>query len=352
MKENRAAGDVPDSTERIESDDGVAALDALLEGRKICAIIATVAELGIADALKAGPATAEQIASAVSADVAATHRLLRAATAFGLFARGEDGRFALTGLSQPLRSDAPQSRRRAAMFALDEWQVRAWGELPFSVRTGKTAIEKLYGSDLWSHLSQRPEQAVNFNAVMTWWSSIESSRIVDAFDFTRFAHIVDVAGGQGALLATILQRVPHARGTLFEMPYLLQRAMSSGALAPSRERCQFVPGSFFDNVPPGGDLYVLKHIIHDWDDAASHRILSNCRAAMAAGTTLLLVDHVVPEHGAPTPVAFWDVEMLLCTGGKERTAKEWHALLEPLGFRIERMSDVLETTSLIEAVAV
>jgi hypothetical protein len=171
---------------------------------------------------------------------------------------------------------------------------------------------------------------------MTDMSSFVSVVVADAYDFSGFKHIVDVAGGYGMLLAAILERTPGLRGTLLEMPYVIEQAKRSPMLAPFAGRCEFASGSFFESVP-AADAYIMKHIIHDWDDESAARILANCRKAIQAGGKLLVVDHVIPARNEPSFAKLMDIEMLVLPGGRERTEQEWRELFAASGFRLERI---------------
>src|SRR5579863_3320864 len=271
-----------------------AVLLQMITGKWVSSMISTVAHFAIADHLESGPKSITELAGLTKTNERALYRLLRASASLGVFTELEDGRFAQTALSEPLRSNAKPCVRNMAMMMRDDWHLHAWQELPWVVETGRPASFKLYGKAMFDYLSEDPSRAVNFNNAMTDISS-DSAALVGAYDFSGFDHLVDVAGGHGMLLAAILQQTPKLRGTLFEMPYVIEQAKKAPMLAPFAGRCEFVAGSFLDSVPPA-NAYVMKHIIHDWDDEKSIKILSNCRKAIRPGGKLLVVDHVLPPR--------------------------------------------------------
>jgi hypothetical protein len=222
-----------------------------------------------------------------------------------------------------------------AMMLIDDWHVKVWGELPWSVQTGQPAPLKIYGMRGFEWFTKHPEEAVNFNNAMTDLSQAQAPAIAASYDFSGFQHIIDIAGGFGTLLAAILAQTPGLRGTLFEMPYFIDQVRNSPILAPYADRCEFVGGDFFQSVP-AADAYIMKYIIHDWDDEKSRVILSNCRKAIRSGGKLLVVDLVVGPRNQPDLAKLMDLEMLVAPGGRERTEQEFRALFAASGFRLER----------------
>jgi len=319
----------------------------MLIGKWVSAAISAVARFAIADHLESGPKTVKELAALTGTLEQPLYRLLRATASLGVFTELEDGRFAQTGLSEPLRSSARPGVRNFAMMLSDEWHVRCWTELPWSVETGRPAPYKVYGMGGFDWLSQNPGQAVNFNNAMTDLSQDQAPAIAAAYDFSRFKDIVDIAGGMGTLLAAILERTPALRGTLFEMPYLIEQARKSPILQPFADRCQWAGGDFFASVPMA-DAYIMKSILHDWDDARATKILANCRKAMRPGGRLLVVDQVVPPLNEPGVAKLMDLEMLVLPGGLERTERQFADLFAAAGFRLERIVPTAGTQCIIE----
>ncbi len=318
----------------------------MITGKWVSSLISAVAHFAIADHLESGPKSIKELADLTKTNERALYRLLRTAASLGVFTELEDGRFAQTALSEPLRSNAKPCARNLALMMRDEWHLNSWQELPWVVETGRPASFKLYGKGMFDYLSEDPSRAVNFNNAKTDFSS-DSAPLVSAYDFSGFGHIVDVAGGHGMLLAAILEQTPELRGTLFEMPYVIEQAKKAPMLAPFTGRCEFAAGSFLESVPPA-DAYVLKHIIHDWDDEKSVKILSNCRKAIHPGGKLLVVDQVLPPRNEPSLGKLMDIEMMLLPGGLERTAEEWRVLFAASGFKLERIITTPASNWIIE----
>jgi hypothetical protein len=282
-------------------------------------------------------------------------RLLRALASLEVLAQTGDGRFEATPLSEQFRQDVP-SIGPYARFVTGPESWRAWGELLEAVRTGETAFELVYGMGLFDYGREHPELGRIFNQAMTSFNVAVAEEIVDAYDFSRFGRIVDVGGGQGLLLAAILRRHPSARGMLFDLPQVVEQAKEVLEGAGVADRCDLVGGDFFQEVPSGGDAYVLKVVIHDWDDERARRILSNCRKAMGSEGRLLVVERVIPERLEPTFVdqrgTLMDLNMLVLAGGRERTEGEFKELFESAGFELREVFPTPSGLNVIEGVPV
>jgi hypothetical protein len=239
-----------------------------------------------------------------------------------------------------------------AMMLTDDWHIRSWEQLPWCVETGNPASYKLNGMPMFDWMAQHPEKTVNFNNAMTDMSQGDAGAVVQSYDFSRFEHIVDVAGGHGTLLAAILDQAVRSRGTLFDMPHVIEGAMTSGILTRFGSRSILQAGSFFESVPPDADAYIMKYIIHDWYDPECIKILSNCRKTIRPGGRLLVVDQVVPPRNEPGLVKFMDLEMLVLPGGMERTEQEFRELLAASGFRLERIIPTPGLHCIVEGVPV
>jgi C-methyltransferase len=314
--------------------------------------IEAAAELGIADALAAGPLTASDLARDVGADPDAVNRLMRALVGRGVFRRRRDGTYALNKLADTLRTDAPVSMRAAAMFYGSPQHREYWSNLADSVRTGKAIVPVLLGKGFFDHLNDDVRLAALFHGAMTSISGMAEHTIVAAYDFKRCQTIVDVGGGHGRLLAAILSAAPPARGVLYDLPEVVADAPAQLRKLGAAERVRVEAGSFFESVPAGADAYVLKHIIHDWPDDEAVAILNNVRAACGANATVLLAEFVIPEHDRDFPGKWGDLEMLLGVNGRERTAAEYRALLARSGLRMTRIVPTASPFSLVEAVLV
>ncbi len=311
--------------------------------------ITAVADLGVADALAGGPLPIDELADQVGANPDALRRLLRALISMGIFAQRNDSRYELNPMAELLRSDGPVSMAPMARFVGSRQHREHWSLLTEAIKTGSSVIPALRGKDFFDYLGDEPEFGQIFNDAMTGLSGAAIGPVVDAYDFTPYHTIVDVAGGHGRLLAAILASAPNAQGVLYDLPEVIAGAMPLLRELQVAERVRLAEGSFFDGVPAGGDAYVLKHIIHDWDDDRSVQILRNVRSAAAAGAALLLVEAIIPEDDRASIPKWTDMEMLLINDGRERTASEYRRLLDQAGFQMTRVVDTASRFSIIEA---
>ena len=308
------------------------------------------ARLGIADLLKDGPKNAAELAQATGMHAPSLYRMLRALASVGIFAEDAEGRFVLTPLAATLRSDVPGSLRAFALAELDEDHHAAWGEFLRSVKTGAVAFDHLFGMDVWQYRARQPEKGHLFDEAMTSFSAVVDAAIVASYDFAALGKIVDVGGGDGSLIIAILQAHPALQGVLFELPQVTSGARERLASAGLTQRCEVVAGDFFAAVPGGGDAYLLKWIIHDWDDARSEILLKKCRRAMAKDGKLLLVEAIIALDNAPSFHKCMDLNMLVMTGGRERTAAEYQGLFAAAGFKLTRIIPTSSEMSVIEGV--
>lgn len=327
-----------------------AALRQMIFGFWSVRAIYVAAELGVADQLASGPRSCEALAAACGADAPSLYRVLRAMSGMGLFTETEPGHFALAPLGEYLRSDTPGSMRALARMLGSDWHWRCFEGVLSSVRTGKPAMEAKLGQPLYAFLQQHPEQEQLFDQAMTGFSSVENEAILAAWDFGTSGTVVDVGGGRGHLLEALLKRMPDLRGVLFDRPTVTQGA--NLAVSGLGERCGVAGGDFFEEVPSGGDAYVLKYILHNWDDARVSAILRTCRRAMGPSSRLLVVEQVVHPGNAPEPVRLLDLEMLVLVGGRERTEAEFRALMAGSGLALTRVVNTRMPLSIIEAVPV
>jgi hypothetical protein len=295
--------------------------------------IHAVAKLRIPDLLASGPKAVSALASESGAHAPTLERLLCVMTAFKMFACTPDGRFQNTPLSERLRSDYPGSRRDSAMFLPAAFLWRPLGELYESLRTGEPAFQRTFGLSFFEYLNTHPDDAAVFNRVMTQGIAWTTPALLAAYDFSRFERLVDVGGGEGALLRDILVATPKLHGVLFDLPEVVARA-SEILTGDISARCQIVGGNFFDSVPEGADAYVLKGVLHDWPEEDAARILRNTRRAIHRDGTLLLIEGVV-DLGS-RPIGPMDLLMLVI-GGRERTQAEFRSLLAATGFSLARI---------------
>jgi ubiquinone/menaquinone biosynthesis C-methylase UbiE len=322
-------------------------LDQMITGYWISQAVYAAAKFGIADHLKDGPKTVGELAAATSTNPDALYRLLRALASVGIFAEGESRRFSLTPLAEPLRADVVGSKRALALMSGDE-MFRAWAEIDYSLRTGKTAFDKVFGKPVFDYLGEHPDKARIFDAAMVGIHGRESNAVLDAYDFSGVGVLADVGGGNGSQIAEILKKHDRMKGILFDLPHVIERAKERMQASGLRDRCRLVSGSFFDAVPEGADAYFLRHIIHDWDEDKCLTILRNCHRAMRPESKLLVVESVIPPGNGPFPGKFLDLAMLLIPGGKERTENEYRSLFERAGFELTRIVPTEAGVSIVE----
>ena len=311
--------------------------------------VAAAAALGVADALADGPVELSVLAERVGADRDALGRLMRALTGRGIFRHFRDGRYGLTPLGDTLRRDAPASMRGAALFLGSVQHREHWSYLDQAIRTGSPVVPGLRGKDFFDYLRDEPDLAEIVNDAMTSSSKMAVPPVVAGYDFSRFRAIVDVGGGHGALLAAILAATPAARGVLFDLPDVVAGAAPHLEQNGVADRVRAAGGSFFDGVPPGGDLYLLKHIIHDWDDEQAARILRSVAVAAGRQATVLVIEFVIPDHDRDFSGNWGDLEMLLTTGSRERSAAQYRTLMARAGLRMTRLIPTASAFSVIEA---
>lgn len=321
----------------------------MISGFWISRAIYIIAKLGIADHLAGGPKTAEEIAAATGTHSGAIYRIFRALSSVGVLTEEADQRFGLTPLSETLRTDAPGSLRAFATVELGEEHYPAWGELLYSVKTGEIAFDKHFGMPIWEFFAKNPENARTFDDAMTNVSLAIKDAILASYDATTIRKLTDIAGGHGSLLAAILKSNPEMKGVLFDLPGVTEGARKRIEAEGLSDRCEVIAGSFFESVPEGADAYIMKWIIHDWDDERSIAIFKNIRRAIAEGGKLLLVEAVVPPGSEPHFSKFIDLNMLVMTGGRERTEEEYRRLLEAGGFKLTKVIPTDSPMSIIEA---
>lgn len=329
---------------------GYIALLETAQGAWVSQALYVAAKLGIADELANGPKTADEVAAKVGGHPDSVFRLMRMLAGRDVFRQLSDGRFELAAMGEALRADAPNTLRSMVLFIGSPEHWAEWGELLHSVQTGRPSPEKLYGKSYFDHLDEAPEQAAIFNDAMSAMARLANETVIPAYDFSGFKLIVDIGGGHGNLLSAILRSAPTARGVLFDLPSVVAGSGPVLEAAGVANRCAVEGGSFMDSVPDGADAYVMKSIIHDWDDEISEKILRNVRTAIAPNGRLLLLELVLPERATSNWGAVLDMEMLVSPGGRERTRAEFANLLARCGFRLTRVVDTATPMmSIVEA---
>jgi hypothetical protein len=322
----------------------------LITGFATSIAVSLVAELGVPDLLADGPKSASDLARRVGADEDFLRRVLRYLASEGIFAEQEGDRFALTPMSEWLRSDVPGSLRPRAVFTGSDTSWTAWGQLLSAVKSGKSACQAAFGENLFEHVARHPAAAASFNLFMADQTAASFKALLAAYDFAGIRQLVDVGGGRGALMAGVLAAYPAMRGILFDMPPVI--ATAAPTLATVADRCQTVGGSFFDGVPGGADAYALKFILHDWTDADCVRILRNCCKAMVPDGRILIIELVVPPDSRPHFSRLMDLTMLALTpGGRERTESEFLQLLDAADLRLRRTVRTSIDLCILECVA-
>jgi hypothetical protein len=308
-------------------------------------MVYVAARLGLADLLTGGPRTSDELATATGTHPGSLYRLLRALASIGVFAEAEGRRFSMTPLAETLRADVPGSQRATALMMVGQF-YDAWGDLLGSVRTGLSAFQALHGRSFFEYLARDPDEARTFDDAMTAFNDRKTTATLEAFDFSGVRVLADVGGGNGSALVRTLRRYPEMRGILFDLPGVVEKVeLREAGLA---DRCRVIGGSFLEAVPGGADVYLLRHIIHNWDDGRAETILRNVRRAMPDGSRLLVVERVIRPGEESTFGKPMDLTMLVVHGGRERTEEEFRRLFEAAGFRLTRIVPTATDVSVFE----
>jgi SAM-dependent methyltransferase len=337
--ESRAGQEIPPS----------AVMMSLITGYWVSQAVGVVALLGVADQLGAGSRSSDELARTVEADPQALYRVLRLLASLGVFSEPAPGVFALTPLGDTLRSDSPDSVRNFAITETAPGHWLPWGRLHESVRTGQPMARQALGMNLFDWYAKNPDEAGYFSAAMGNLSALAASELVRVYDFSAVRTVADIGGAHGVLLTSVLEANPAARGILFDLPHVIATAGDAIVGAGLSQRRELVSGDFFDAVPSGADLHLLKQIVHDWDDERATRLLRNCHRALAPEGKLLLIEMVIPPDNRPSPAQAMDLNMLVLLGGQERTEEQFARLLEASSFRLERVIPTHSPFSVIEA---
>jgi hypothetical protein len=299
--------------------------------------VGVAVELGLADRLSEEPRTVAELAAEVGAHAPSLRRLLRTLVAMGVVTEDGSGRYSITPLGEELKRDRLGPM---AQFFNSEHHLQSWLHLDHSIRTGDRAFDFVYGMRNWDYYATHPAEAAIFDAAMSSITGPVSTAVAAVYDFSKFRVVADIGGGDGTLLIEILRRYSSVRGLLFDRPNVVERAQEKLAAAGLLDRCELIGGSFLDGMPPGASLYLMKSIIHDWEEPAVGMILDRCRAAVGdSGAPLLLVERVLPEKIGPEALddLLADLDMLANPGGQERTDAEYRVLLQRAGFKLERI---------------
>ena len=311
-------------------------------------LVLVAAQLELADHLAGGPRTSDDLARELELDAAAFHRYLRSLAGLGVVSEIDRRTFGLTPLGQALKKDAPGSARASILILGGHLGRKSWDQLLYSLQTGKTGFEKLVGKNLFEYLAEHPAEASLFSKTMVGFHGAEPAAVATAYDFSRFATVVDVGGATGNMLVNVLKRHSKPRGVLFDLPHVVADAPAFLASHGVARRVSIESGSFFEGVPAGHDAYILSHIIHDWDGDRCQTILRNIRRAMKPDGRLLIVEMVLPEDDTPHPGKLLDMMMLVGPGGQERTPSEYEQILRPAGFDLARVVPTASAVSILE----
>jgi hypothetical protein len=321
----------------------------ILMGPWMAQAVGAIARLGVADQLAFGPKSASEIAAAVGAHPESLRRTLRALSTVGLFSLTGRDAWSLTEVGQCLRSDVPGSMRYMAIAETDHAHWVGWDRFVDAVRTGQPQTEAALGCSTWDYYAKHPAEGAAFSRAMADISALAVAPILGSYDFSGADVIADIGGAYGALLAAILRKEPKARGVLFDRPNIVEGALD--VLGDVAARTERIGGDFLVDALPRADLYLLKHILHDWNDAESLKILRAVRAAMAPGARVLIIEMVIAETTFPGPAALMDLNMMVVLGGQERTSAEYGALLERAGLTLSRTLQTPSPYAILEAVA-
>lgn len=334
----------------LVTDDAHQQMSMMVTSHWISQVVRSVVDLSLAEHLAGQGLTADEVAAREGSAPRTTFRLMRACVALGLLTPDEDGRFHGTALLDTLRRDAPGSLRGLALATTLPAQWLAWNQFAASVRTGRTQVGAALGTDFFDYLEHHPAQARDFADGMTSTTSLWAGDAASVIDTAGVQVAVDVGGANGSLLHLLQEADPDLRGVVFDRPGVVEEAVAETERRGLANRTDVVAGDFFESVP-SGDLYLLKFILHDWDDERAIKILENCRAAMAPGGRLAVVEILVGELDDPGPGALMDMNMLAIVPGQERSLEEYDALLHAAGLRRTTVTPTSSPQSVIEAVA-
>ena len=325
----------------------------LIGGFHISRALYIAARLKLADLVKEGPKSCAELAQRTDTHAGSLHRIVRVLASAGVFALDEQEQVSLTPLSETLLSDAPGTLAAWAISQIGDDPYRAWGGLMHSVRTGGVAFEQVYGCNCWQYRAEHPESARDFDEGMVSFISTHDEAVIASYPFAELQTVVDVGGGEGRLLAALLQAHPSMHGVLVEQARVIDKARPRIASAALTSRCKLVAGDFFGGIPRGGDAYILSRVLHDWHDDKAIDILRNCRAAMSPAARLLIIERVVPKRIEPTAavraIVVSDLHMMVMNGGRERTEMQFRGLLDAAGLKLRRVLPAGTVMSIIEA---
>jgi len=335
--------DIQDESQRMAQE-----LFGLIFSKVITQCLGVVADLGIADLLKHGEQSIADLASRSGVHERSLYRVMRTLAGSGVFTESKPNYFELTRLAEPLLSDSSNSLRDFAIFAGNRVHNDAYANVMHSVRTGETAFKHVHGAEIFDYFKTDAEFFSVFNNAMTSNSRREAVAIAGAYDFSQFETLADVGGGLGFLLSEVMKTAPKLRGVLFDLPEVVAKAEATFDAAGVVDRVSIEGGSFFDSIPVRADAYMMKYIIHDWDDARARTILENCVESMNPGGKILVVDYVIPEDNEAHIGKLLDIEMLVMAGGNERTRTQFEDLFSTVGLRLSKIVPTATPLCMVE----
>jgi hypothetical protein len=311
----------------------------LAMGMGITAALQPIVRIGVPDVLANGPLAVSEIAAKTDSNPDALYRVMRLLASVGVFTESPGRVFALTPVSELVRSDVPGSMRNMVLWVSNRFHFRVWSEMAHSIKTGQPAVEKVCGQSCFDAIFADPEVAYDFNTAMSGFSRQIAPVLLDSYDFSAIGTLMDIAGGHGAILCEVLNKYPKMNGILFDLPNVIQEANCHICSLKLEDRCQTLAGDFFKGIPAGADAYYMQHILHDWADEPALKILGHVHHALEGRKDgrLIVVESLLREDSAPSPAKWLDLEMLLMPGGRERTEKEWRDLFARANFEITRI---------------
>jgi len=324
----------------------------LATGYWVSRIVYAAAKLGLADHLADQPKSAAELAGPTGTDKPSLHRLLRTLASLGILSEDPDHRFALTPLGEALKTDAPGYARSSILSLAGDLRWRSWGEFLYCLETGETGVKKAFGMMGWEYVAQHPQEMTYFQEAMIGFHGREPAAVAAAYDFSGFQTVVDIGGGTGNMLTTILDHFPATRGVLFDLPNVVREAPALIQTRGLTDRITVEAGDFFTSVPTGGEAYLLSHVIHDWNDDQCLTILGHCLRAMNPSGRLLIIEMVLQDGDVPDFGKVADMEMLVMAGGQERTEQEYGTLLGKAGFRLTCVVPTESAVGVVEAIPV
>ena len=338
MSDTDSHGDVPPPARMIQ----------MITGHWVSQTVGTLARLSVADAVAAGAKTAAGVAKECGSNPDATRRLLRTAAGLGLFVEEQPDTFRLSPLGETLRSGAPGSLRDFAIAETDQAHWLSWGRLAEAVTTGEPAAPKALGQELFQWYESHPDDAAAFAGAMGNLSAMVAEEVAGSCDFSAAAKIVDIGGSNGLLLGAVLKKNPGPSGIVFDLPGVAERARPILEREGLAGRVEARGGDFFTDVP-AGDVYLLKHILHDWNDDQCRTILSTCANRLHASGKVLVIEMIIPDDNSPSMAAMMDMNMLVMLPGRERSLMEYRALLNAAGLKLDRVIQTHSPFQVIEA---